>query len=88
MACDHTIIRSRVAIIEKNGIFGLLTLDITRKANLLGRLDPRLAEPINHKAFETPAEADHWFNEYVIATVSENGWSVVFNGERNNARLS
>ena len=75
--------RSRVAIFEKNGIFGLVALAISQTYNVVSRNDPRLDKPVSYKSFETPALADHWYDEYVIATVTENGWSLGYNGPRN-----
>lgn len=79
----HQLVRSRYAIFEKKGVFGIVALAITPSINLVGRNDPRSNHPVTHKAFQTPADPEHWFEEYTIATVSENGWNIVYNGQRN-----
>ncbi len=84
-----TILRRRVTIFEKNGIYGAVALAITADVNMVSRYDVRLGRnPLKHKAFETPAEAEHWFDEYVIATVTENAWTVAWTGTPNNAYTS
>lgn len=81
---SNQILRSRVAIFRKGELYGLIALAITPTQNVVSRLDPRDQEqPVTYRGFETSAQADHWFEEYVIATVSENHWSVVYNGPRN-----
>lgn len=79
----HQILRSRVAIFRKGELYGLIALAITPTQNVVSRLDPRANPAVTYKGFETPTQADHWFEEYVIATVSENHWSVAYNGPRN-----
>lgn len=76
--------RSRYAIFEKNANFGVIGLAITAEHNVVGQNDPRCDNrPFKYKSFETEQEASHWFNEYVIATVSENGWKLLYSGDRN-----
>lgn len=83
MSTTENITRSRIALFEKDGIFGIVSLAITQNVNVVGRMDPRQQEPVTFKAFETPALAEHWFEEYIIATVTENAWSLAYNGPRN-----
>ncbi len=87
MSCNY-VIKQRVAIFQKGEHFGIVAMAISPSINLVSRNDPRLEIPVSYKAFATPAEAKNWFEEYVIATVSENAWSIAFNGTPNNARLS
>ncbi len=78
------ILRSRYAIFEKDGVFGVVALAITPIQNVVSRHDPRTPQhPITYKGFATPAEAEHWFEESTIASVSDNGWKIVYNGQRN-----
>lgn len=80
----NQLLRSRYAIFEKKGVFGVVALSITPSINLVGRFDPRSTQqPNTYKAFETPTQAEHWFTEYAIASVSDNGWNIIYNGQRN-----
>lgn len=77
--------RSRVAFFEKNGVIGCIALACTEQVNLVSTFDPRMqpAQQVKHKGFETADEAQLWFTEYTIATVTENAWSLTYTGERN-----
>jgi uncharacterized membrane protein len=81
--CPTNLKRSRVTFFEKNGMIGGIFLACNETTNMVSTFDPRLEQPTRHKAFETADAADHWFREYVIATVTENFWSLRYNGARN-----
>jgi len=80
--CLTQLRRSRIALFEKNGMIGAISLACTDDINQVATLDPRIDGP-QRKNFDTPDAAEHWFCEYVIATVSENFWSLTYNGPRN-----
>jgi len=80
---ENHLIRSRYAIFEKDGIFGMVALAITPSVNVVSRFDPREKHPTTFKGFGTEAEADRWFQEYTIATVTDNGWRLAYLGPRN-----
>ena len=80
--CPNTILFARTAIFEKNGLTGSIHLAITPSINAVACVDPR--EPLpRRKSFETREQAVHWFNEYVIATTTDNAWKLLYNGPRN-----
>jgi hypothetical protein len=83
--CPTQLLRSRVAFFEKNGMIGCIALGCNSTTNIVSTYDPRLDQhpPVKHKAFETADAAEHWFTEYVIATVTENFWSLRYSGTRN-----
>lgn len=72
----HQILRERYSIFEKDGVFGLVALGITPSVNVVARYDPRVKPTNSFKGFETPAQAEHWFEEYTIATVQNNLWTI------------
>ena len=78
----HTITFTRTAIFEKDGMYGSIHLAITPTVNAVTCVDPREPQP-RRKSFETPSQATHWFNEYVIATTTDNAWKLIYNGSRN-----
>lgn len=90
MSCSH-IKKHRVAILTKEGVagFGFISLIVNDRFNLVTNKDPRKeGSPPIGKLFDTPANAEHWFEEYVIASITENGWQVAWNGRPNFAQLS
>lgn len=80
--CPHTIIFARHAIFEKEGFTGQIGLVSTPVHNFVSIDDPRTKGKLT-KRFATRAEAEKMFEEYVIATVTENAWKLIYNGPRN-----
>lgn len=78
----NTIIYARTAIFEKDGITGSIHLAITPSVNAIVCVDPRENTP-RRKSFETRDLAQHLFDEYVIATTTDNAWKLLYNGPRN-----
>lgn len=76
------IIFARHAILAKGGHLGQIALACSEKTNLVSMADPR-RNIRNSKTFATREEAEHWFDEYVIASVTDNGWRLIYNGARN-----
>lgn len=81
-SCPHKIIYARHAIFEKEGFTGQIGLVCLSAHNFVAIDDPRTKGRVV-KRFPTRQEAERMFEEYVIATVTENGWSLVHNGVRN-----
>ena len=80
--CPHTIIYARHALFEKEGFTGQIALACLPTHNFVAIDDPRTKGRVT-KRFATRQEAERMFEEYVIATVTENGWKLIYNGARN-----
>jgi len=80
--CPHTVIYARHAIFEKEGFTGQIGLACTPVHNFVAIDDPRTKGKLT-KRFATRAEAEKIFEEYVIATVTDNGWKMIYNGRGN-----
>lgn len=73
--------KRRVTLVEKGGMFGLLSLEKTSETTILTNYDPR--GPTKYfRAFGDPDEAQRFFEESV-ATTRDHGWKVVWNGTPN-----
>ena len=70
-----------VVIVEKDGMFGLLSLDRKPETTTLTNFDPR-SRSAYFRSYGDPAEAGKDFNE-ALATTRDRGWSVVWSGAPN-----
>ena len=75
------------AVIAKGDQFGTIVLCITDEVNGFGQFVPTLKQPQRLRSFETPAEARDVY-ETALRIFDDFGWSIVFNGQPNDAALS
>lgn len=77
---------SRVAILVKGSLYGVIALDIglvspDGHCYVVGSNDPRANPSTYHKSFETAADAQQHFDE-ALATSRDRGWTVAHVGPR------
>lgn len=70
-----------VNIFEKEGSFGILTLDIGETHDVLGHFNGK-DRVIAKKIYEDPSKSDEDYREALKIT-KERGWRVIYSGERN-----
>jgi hypothetical protein len=84
--CPNQIRTHRVAIFRCTHVphkYAIVACTTTAQHNVIGIDDPT-ADPVRrHLSYETPELARKHFDEMIIASVSDHGANLVYNGARN-----